>query len=62
MKVKNPLNSLHCLSAASLQAVGFLAVMSFRIIRCRNRERIFLLFFYKNNLEKLYLTILLKKK
>ena len=41
---KNPLNSLHCLSAASLQAVGFLAGMSFRIIRVRNRERIFLLF------------------
>jgi len=28
MKVKNPLNSLHCLSEASLQAVGFLAGMS----------------------------------
>jgi hypothetical protein len=45
MQVKNPLSSLHCLSAASLQAVGFLAGMSFRIIRGRNRERLFLLFF-----------------
>jgi hypothetical protein len=45
MKVKNPLSSLHCLSAASLQAVGFLAGMSFRIIRGRNRERIFLVIF-----------------
>jgi len=45
MKVKSPLSSLHCLSAASLQAVGFLAGMSFRIIRGRNRERIFLVMF-----------------
>jgi hypothetical protein len=44
MKVKNPSNSLRCLSAASLQAVGFLAGMSFRIIRVRNREWLFLLF------------------
>jgi len=46
MQVKNPLNSLRCLSEASSQAVGFLAGMSFRIIRVRNRERIFLLFFF----------------
>jgi hypothetical protein len=44
MQVKNPLNSLRCLSAASSQAVGFLSGMSFRTIRVRNRERIFLLF------------------
>jgi len=43
MQVKNPLNSLRCLSGASSQAVGFLAGMSFRIIRGRNRERIFFL-------------------
>ena len=29
-----------------MQAVGFLAGMSFRIIRVRNRERIFLLFLF----------------
>jgi hypothetical protein len=39
---------LHCLNEVSLQAVGFLAVMSFRIIRVRNRERVFLLFLYFN--------------
>jgi len=44
MKAKNPFGSLHCLSRASMQAAGFLAVMSFRIIRARNRERLFLLF------------------
>jgi len=44
MQVKNPLSSLHCLSEASLQAVGFLAVMSFRITRVRNRERVFFRF------------------
>jgi len=45
MKVKYPLSRLHCLSEASLQAAGFLAVMNFRITRVRNRERLFLLFF-----------------
>jgi hypothetical protein len=55
MQAENPLNSLHCLSAASLQAVGFLAVMSFRIIRDRNRERIFLLFLATLNSNFLYL-------
>jgi hypothetical protein len=44
MQVKNPLSSLHCLSEANLQAVGFLAGMSFRIIRGRNRERHFYFF------------------
>jgi len=53
MQVKNPLNSLRCLSGASSQAVGFLAGMSFRIIRGRNRERMFLLFFYLLLLTKL---------
>jgi len=36
---------LHCLSEASLQAAGFLAIMNFRITRVRNCERLFLLFF-----------------
>jgi hypothetical protein len=45
MQAKNPLSSLHCLSVDNLQAVGFFAGMSFRIIRGRNRERVFLLFF-----------------
>jgi hypothetical protein len=44
MQVKNPLNSLRCLSEASLQAVRFLAGISYRIFRDRNRERIFLSF------------------
>ena len=53
MKVKYPLSRLHCLSEASLQAAGFLAVMNFRITRVRNRERLFLLF--SRNRERLFL-------
>jgi hypothetical protein len=59
MQVKNPLSSLRCLSGASSQAVGFLAGMSFRIIRVRNRERLFLLFFLSPVLGSEFIRLLL---